>query len=469
MTISFRKTKIVATLGPASEGAAALRELIEAGVEIARVNFSHGDEAEKRRQFESLRAVAAANGRTLAILQDLQGPKIRVGWVRDGSMELVEGERLSIYADGREGRAGEIATSFSGLADAVAPGDPIFLDDGLLELAVRSVSAGVVEAEIVRGGILTSHKGMNLPGTRLNTPALTPKDEADLHFGLANGVDLVALSFVRQPEDAAPARRIMRQVGASPLLIAKIEKREALERLDDILRAFDGVMVGRGDLGVELGPEKVPLAQKRIIARANALGKPVITATQMLESMTQSRSPTRAEASDVANAVLDGTDAVMLSGETAIGAHPAEAVRAMDRILREAESVPCATSAFSSQSATLAVCAAAVKLASDVGAAALAALTRSGHTAQTLSCLRPPMPILALISKDEHLARRLSLWKGLFPLVVDTYPARDDAAQRIGDELRLRNVLPRGSQVVILGAAPGGPAGRTNFIRLLRL
>jgi len=467
----FRKTKIVATIGPASESPEQLGELIEAGVEIARVNFSHGDRAEKQRQIENVRRVAAEAGRPVAVLQDLQGPKVRIGEIRDGAATLVEGETLRIQAEPREGTATALSTSYPRLAAAVSVGDPIFLDDGLIELRVRSIAGGVIEAEIERGGVLTPHKGLNVPGAHIDLPALTPKDEADLRFGLSHGVDMVALSFVGGPEDAEAARAIMRAAGSSPLLIAKIEKRQGFERLDAILRVFDGVLVGRGDLGVDLTPEKVPLAQKRIIARANAHGKPVITATQMLESMTHSRSPTRAEASDVANAVLDGTDAVMLSGETAIGAHPAEAVRAMDRIVREAESAPIAIAPdrVGASSATLAVCAAAVKLASEVGASALAALTRSGRTAQTLSSLRPPMPILALLSRDERLARRLSLWGGLFPIVVEGYPAREDAAQRIGAELTTRGILPRGSLVVIVGAALGGPAGRTNFIRLLRL
>jgi pyruvate kinase len=351
------------------------------------------------------------------------------------------------------------------------PGASIYLDDGLLQLRVLSTSAGEVEAEVVRGGMLSSHKGVNLPGVKLDIPSLTEKDAADLRFALTHGVDLVALSFVRRPADAALPRAIMEEAGRETPLIAKIERQEALEQLPAVLRAFDGVMVARGDLGVELAPEKVPAAQKRIIERARSLGKPVITATQMLESMTQNPRPTRAEASDVANAVLDGTDAVMLSGETAVGMYPVETVRTMDRIVREAEAIPGARHGVvpEGHSDSQAVCSAAVRLAEELEVAAITALTRSGRTARMLSALAPPMPILAFLWEDNAMGRYLNLWRGVAPFVVDEAAGHEESARVIERELRSRKLVPEGSQVVVVGSAPGGPDGRTNFIRLLRV
>jgi pyruvate kinase len=339
-----------------------------------------------------------------------------------------------------------------------------------MELEVLSTRGSTVEARVIEGGVLHSRKGVNLPGVNLKTPALTEIDEAHLRIGLEAGVDFVALSFVRRPQDAESARRVMRQVGRSVPLIAKIEKREAVARIDAILRAFDGVMVARGDLGVEMAPERVPTIQKQIIDRANAVSKPVITATQMLESMTHSPRPTRAEASDVANAVTDGSDAVMLSGETAIGEYPLEAVRMMDRIAREAEQriAPRLHLDGLRRSTPLAFCTAAVHLAEEIGAAGLAALTRSGHTAQTLSSLRPSMPILALC-EDDASARRLCLWHGVVPLVMGSAPALEEAWQTMRREVSATGLVPAGSRIVLLGAAPGSRRGRTDFIRLVTL
>ena len=466
-----RRTKIVATLGPATEDEEVLRRIIEAGVEVVRVNFSHGDHDTHARQITSVRRMAEETDRDVAVLQDLQGPKIRIGALdASNAVELREGARFVITTRPMTGTEERVSTSYSGLPRDVRPGDPILLDDGLLELRVTEVSREEVICVVVRGGLLGEHKGMNLPGVSLNIPALTEKDRNDLCFGLAQGVDMVALSFVRRPQDAQPARQIMREAGRKVPLLAKIEKPEALKHLDPILRAFDGVMVARGDLGVELSPEKVPAAQKRIINRANVLGKPVITATQMLESMTHSTRPTRAEASDVANAVLDGTDAVMLSGETAIGEYPVEVVQAMDRIIREAETlvVPALPAAERRRTPGHAVCHAAVTLAADIGAEALAAFTRSGRTAQILSKLRPGVPIFALCERVST-ARRLALWRGVIPLLVEQSRRGDDVTVRIAQELQARALVPEGGDVVVVGAAPGGRAGRTNFIRLLHL
>ncbi|HEU0073850.1 MAG TPA: pyruvate kinase [Dehalococcoidia bacterium] len=466
MASGERQTKIVATVGPATASAEALRGLIGAGVDVLRLNSSHGTQAEKAAQIETIRRVAMEAGRQVAILQDLQGPKIRVGRLPGGAAQLREGETVRLT--GGEASAGAIPVSYAAFGEDLVRDDVIFLDDGSMQLRVESIRSNVVRATVIEGGRLLEGKGVNLPGVNLKTPAVTEKDEADLRFGLEAGVDFVALSFVRRPQDSEPARRIMREAGRVVPLIAKIEKREAVASIDGILRAFDGVMVARGDLGVEMAPERVPTAQKLIIDKANAMAKPVITATQMLESMTHSPKPTRAEASDVANAVTDGSDAVMLSGETAIGEYPLEAVRMMDRIAREAEQriAPRLHLDGVRRSTPRAFCIAAVQLAEEIGAAGLAALTRSGRTAQTLSSLRPSMPIFALC-EDDASARRLCLWHGVVPLVMGSTPALEEAWQTMRREVGATGLVSAGSRVVLLGAAPGSRRGRTDFIRLV--
>lgn len=467
----LRQTKIVATLGPASEDAKTVRRLVDAGVDVFRLNFSYGDHAYHGRLIEAVREASGAAGRAVAIMQDLQGPKIRVGDLEGGSVRLKRGDSLRIGHGAFAGTAARIPITYSRLARDVKAGDRILLDDGAIELRVASVRRDEVVCEVVDGGVLKSGKGMNVPGVAVRTPALTAKDRADLRFGLRAGVDFVALSFVRSPRDVASVRSVMKDAGRRVPVIAKIEKSQAIEQLDSILRAFDGAMVARGDLGVEIGPEHVPLEQKRIIERANVFGKPVITATQMLESMTASRRPTRAEVSDVANAVIDGTDAVMLSGETAAGRYPVEAVRAMDRIAREAGHVDYHVADLDPRRQTSrahAVCHAAVDLAREVGAPAIAALSRSGRTAQILAALRPRAPIYALCTRLE-IARRLTLYHGVVPFEVDRLTGEEQAIERIEQELRGRGLVPRGSDVVIVGAAPGGPAGQTNFLRLLTI
>src|SRR4051812_19432782 len=335
-----RRTKIVATLGPATSTAERIEALIHAGVDVVRLNFSHGTHAEHAAVFQMVRERAARLGRAVAIMQDLQGPKIRVGaLVNGGPLWLADGQEIAITTEpGMVGHDGLISTTYDHLPYDVRPGDRILLDDGLLELRVLGSDPPLVRAQVVHGGPLGEHKGINLPGVAVSAPALTEKDAADLAFGLALGVDYVALSFVRRPEDVMRARELMHSHHHAPVpIIVKLEKPEAIRELDAIVRAADGVMVARGDLAVEMSAEEVPPLQKRIIHKANAAGKPVITATQMLQSMTTNPRPTRAEASDVANAVLDGSDAVMLSGETAVGQYPVETVQAMARICVAAE------------------------------------------------------------------------------------------------------------------------------------
>ena len=451
----MRRTKIVATVGPATADRRVLRQLVDAGVNVLRINFSHGELATHGDEIALARLVAEESGRVVAVLQDLQGPKIRIGTLAKPAVELREGRRIRLTNQTISGTANAVTVSYSRLAKDVTPGDSILLDDGALELRVEAIAGDDVECVVVRGGTLRPRKGVNLPGVAVRAPALTEKDRTDLRFGLAQGVDMVALSFVRHPKDADAARRVMSQSGRNVPLLAKIERPEALDHLDGILRAFDGVMVARGDLGVELSPEKVPTAQKEIIARANRLGKPVITATQMLESMTHSPRPTRAEASDVANAVLDGTDAVMLSGETAVGEFPVQTVQAMDRIVREAETIAVADQPIVEGRTTQshAVCHAAATLAREVGAGAIAAFTRSGRTAQILSKLRPAIPIIALCERPAT-ANQLALWRGIMPLVVKSARG-DDLVESVARELRAQGVMQEGGIVVVVGAAPG--------------
>jgi pyruvate kinase len=466
----FRRTKIVATVGPASSDIEVLRRLVEAGVDVMRLNFSHGDHDEKRAVIANIREVEAEAGRPIAILQDIQGPKIRVGAIREPPLRLEPGDYLDIHGDGREGEPGHISTNYENLVHETDPGESIFLDDGYIELRVTEEYDTTVRCQVVIGGELNPGKGVNLPGANLSVDTLTEKDCEDLRFGIEHGVDYVALSFVRHPGDASKAREVMRRSGRPVPVIAKVEKREAVDRMNSVLRAFDGAMVARGDLGVELRPEKVPTVQKQLIARALELRRPVITATQMLESMTFNRRPTRAEASDVANAVLDGTHAVMLSGETAIGKHPVEVVKAMHRIVVEAEHLiePGLHLDQDSPSANSAVCQAGVQLAEQVDADAIVAFGRSGRTAQTLSSMNPLRPVIALC-ESAQLARRLCLWRGVMPVLVGPARREETAAARIEREMENRQILPAGSLIVSVGSAPGSRTSQSNYIRLIRL
>ncbi len=466
----FRRTKIVATIGPASSDRATLRSLMDAGVDVMRLNFSHGDHEEKQALITCIREVEAEAGRPIAILQDIQGPKIRVGAIREPPLHLEPGDVLEIHGDGREGEPGHISTNYENLVHETDPGHSIFLDDGAIELRVTEEYDTTVRCEVIVGGDLYPGKGVNLPGASMNVEALTEKDHEDLRFGIQHGVDYVALSFVRSAQDATKARQVMTGLGPPVPLLAKVEKKEAVDRMNAVLRAFDGAMVARGDLGVELRPEKVPGVQKQLIERCIDLGRPVITATQMLESMTENRRPTRAEASDVANAVWDGTHAVMLSGETAIGKHPVEVVKAMHRIVVEAERIvgPGLHLEHDPPSSNSAVCQAAVHLADQVKAEAIVAFGGSGRTAQTLSSLQPHSPIIALCENVKQ-ARRLCLWRSVMPVLVGPARREETAAARIIREMESRQILPAGSLIVSVGSAPGSGTSQSNYIRLIKL
>lgn len=470
----WRRTKIVATVGPATGDPDRLRALMEAGVDVMRFNFSHGTREEHLRRIEWVRRLSGELGRPVAILQDLQGPKIRVGQLQNHRpVVLEEGREVVISPDPEGGTADRLSTTYPQLPRELRAGDRILLADGELELRVTSVGPQEVRARVVRGGVLEEHKGINLPGVALQTPALTDKDVDDLRFGLQVGVDLVALSFVRRAEDVSRAREVMTQAGRMVPLVAKLEKAEAVDHLNEILEASDGVMVARGDLGVELAPERVPILQKHIIRRANELGIPVITATQMLDSMVDHPRPSRAEASDVANAILDGTDAVMLSEETAVGKYPVEAVRMMDRIAVEVE----ATSPQLYQpprpherrlGISEAVAAAACRLSHDLRAKAIVVITRSGRTAQLVSSCRPAEPIVAL-TEDDAVARRLCLWWGVHPVVTEFREDTDAMLAHAEEELLRRRLVEPGDVLVVTGSAPIIARGRTNFVKVHRI
>ncbi len=413
------RTKVVATLGPSSADRGTLGQMIDAGLDVVRLNFSHGTREQHLANIRMVREVAAEHGGEVAILADLQGPKIRVGVVPDEGIRLVTGGTCELVAGVQHADPPAIPVVYEQLAQDVRPGNRILLDDGALDLSVVSVNGNRVRCQVHQGGVVRSRKGVNLPGVAVSAPSLTEKDVADLAIAVEGKVDYMALSFVRRPQDVIQARQAIRALGASIPVVAKLERPEVLDDLDAIVQASDGVMVARGDLGVEVAVERVPAIQKRIIARANALGVPVITATQMLESMITSARPTRAEASDVANAVFDGTDAVMLSGETAVGAHPVAAVHAMGQIIHEAEKnpellvpPPPPRASEDGLGVAAAVCRAAVDAADDLGAEAIVALTYTGATARLVSRFRPRTPIVG-ITPNEETRRRMALYWGV--------------------------------------------------------
>ena len=463
----MRRAKIVGTIGPASESPALLGKLIAAGLDVARLNFSHGSHEQHARAIAAIRSAAAAAGRPIAILQDLQGPRIRIGNLAE-PVSVESGQTLTLTTDSQAG-GGAIPVTYESLPADVKPGDRILIDDGLIELAVEEAGRQTIRCRVVTGGTIRPHKGMNLPGVAVSAPAFGEKDRADLSFGLSHGVDYVGLSFVRGPEDVLAARAWMKKYDAEAAIIAKIERPEAVERLEEIVAVSDGVMIARGDLAVETSPEAVPLIQKRIIRLCNERRVLVITATQMLESMTASPRPTRAEASDVANAVLDGTDAVMLSGETASGRYPVEAVETMARIVAAAEQgqeqAPIPAQAPSPTPFPAAVCAAGARAAHETGARVVVAFTESGTTARLLSKERPPVPIVAYTPHDA-VRRRMALYWGVLPRAMRTIPNTDELIRELERSLREEKLAGSGDRIVILLGAPAGTRGGTNLMKL---
>jgi pyruvate kinase len=474
----MRRTKIVATVGPASRSPQKLEQLVQAGVNVFRLNFSHGSHEEHLAVITSVREIAARLSKPVALLQDLSGPKIRTGKVREG-VELVNGARIAITTEAiAEGDSELISTTYEALPRDVKPGDRVLLDDGNLELRVVRSAGSRVECEVVDGGPLRSNKGINLPGVALSTPALTEKDRRDLAFGVEHGVDFLALSFVRQAQDLEEVRALVTATGACTSLIAKIEKPQALDNLEAILAAADGVMVARGDLGVELGTENVPIAQKRIIAAANNAGRVVITATQMLESMIENPRPTRAEASDVANAILDGTDAVMLSGESAVGKFPVETVETMARIAlyteeHGASSIrrrdarrsdhprgPQAPGTPITRSLTRVAC----SVAEELDCKLILAFTESGITARLLAMHRPRVPVVA-VTPSEQVYRQLALCWGVVPVRADLSGSTDDLLTIGEQQLRARGIVDSGDTILML-SGHSAAAAATNMLRV---
>lgn len=469
----YRSTKIVATVGPASESEEQLSMLMIAGVNVFRLNFSHGDHENKARIIATIRQLSQQNKRAVAILGDLQGPKIRTGLMKNGSMLLTPGSEVTMTTRDVLGEGKTIPTIYANLPGDVLPGHRILLDDGLMELEVISSTGTEVTCRVINGGLLKDRKGINLPGVNVSAPALTEKDLLDLDFCIAQELDYLALSFVREARDVVALKEILNSKNSPIRVIAKIEKPEAVDNFLSILDASDGIMVARGDLGVEMSPEKVPLIQKQIIRQCKNAGKPVITATQMLESMIHNPRPTRAETSDVANAILDGTDAVMLSGETAAGEYPVEAVSVMVRVAKDVEAdsrlkskvyepisenhvIPCLTEAIGQ---------AACRVAEWVNASAILAFTQTGSTAALVAKFRPNIPIIA-VTPSRSVRRRMALYSGVHALRVEIEGNTEAQIEKVNDAVIKSGWLKEGEFVVLTMGSPISDPGTTNLLKV---
>ena len=469
----MRHTKIIATVGPASSEPAVLDALIAAGVDIIRLNFSHGTQSEHAGRFHQVREAARRADRHIAILQDLSGPKIRTGRLEGGQpIPLRAGDALVIAIGADVGRAGRVSTTYAELAAKVSKGDHLLLDDGKIELVVESASATEIHTRVLDGGDLGEHKGINAPHVPLQT-GLTEKDRSDLAFGLALGVDLVAVSFVQTAEDITRVRTLVAEAGSPKVpIVAKLERPEAIDHLDEILDASDAVMVARGDLGLEIPLERVPRVQKEILRKARARGVPTIVATQVLESMRLEPRPTRAEASDAAGAVDGGADAIMLSAETATGLYPVRSVEVLAAIIRDAESMPPVWTDPGAGQPNVdhmrALSEAAVMLARRSGAHAIVAVTREGKTAKRLAAIRPQAPILAATDCAE-VARRLSLWRGVVPMVCDLSGDIEAVIARVVDNAARRSAAPENATLVFVNTSADLDKGAANFVRIRRV
>ncbi len=467
----MRRARIVCTIGPATESPEQVQVLVDAGMDVARLNRSHGDTAWHEQVYRNVRAAALASGRPVAVLVDLQGPKIRLGAFGDGPHELAVGDVLTITTQDVVGTRDRVSTTHPGLAADVHPGDPILVDDGKVQLRVTAVDGTEVVTRVEVPGTVSDHKGLNLPGAAVSVPALSDKDEQDLRWALKVGADVVALSFVRSAADYHAVRRVMEDEGRIVPVIAKIEKPQAVDNLPEIVRAFDGIMVARGDLGVELALDRVPLVQKDAVAMARQQAKPVIVATQVLESMITAPRPTRAEASDCANAVLDGADAVMLSGETSIGKYPVEAVRTMSRIIETTESsgldriAPLVPNPMHDDGP---ITRAAVQIGTNMDVKYLVTFTESGGSARRLSRLRPEIPILAF-TPVEHTRNMLSLSWGAQTYMVPEVGNTDDMVRLVDLTLRANRLAEFGDLVVVVAGTPVGQIGSTNTLLVHRI
>jgi pyruvate kinase len=465
-----RKTKVLCTIGPASESPRIMEALIRAGMDVARLNFSHGTQDEHLRKIKTIRQVAERLEKPVSILQDLSGPKIRVGKVKEGGVELKKGEKF--FMTNREiiGDEQGVSVNYATLPEEVKPGDSILLADGMIELRVLESDGQNVQCRIVVGGVLTSQKGVNFPTRSILASAFTEKDRQDLLFGIKHGIDLIALSYVKGAGDIESVRLILRSASADIPIIAKIERKEALDHMEEILPASDGIMVARGDLGVETPLEKIPNVQKKLIRMANALGKPVITATQMLRSMVDHTQPTRAEVTDVVNAIYDGTDAIMLSEETASGQFPAEAAQMMAKIAQSAEEeFPfeqfLKREIEEEKNLPQAISHAASSLAKEVKAAAIVTPTESGSTAQWVSRLRPRQPILAL-SRHLSTIKRLNLCWGVCPVLIPDWKDTDDMLERSRRIPKELGMAKSGDRIIVIAGVPISIPGTTNLIKV---
>ena len=464
----MRRAKIVCTLGPATDTYERVRELAEAGMNVARLNMSHGTREDHERVYDHVRRVASELGTAIAILGDLQGPKIRLGRFADGPVTLVEGDLFTITTDPIEGDVNRCSTTYEGLPGDVGPGDEILIDDGRVRLRAKDVTDTDVTCTVEIGGQISNHKGINLPGVQVSVPAMSDKDVEDLRWALRQGVDFVAVSFVRSADDAEPVRAVMHEEGILRPVIAKIEKPQAIDNLDEVMDVFDGVMVARGDLGVELPLEEVPLVQKVIIEKARRNAKPVIVATQMLESMISAPRPTRAEASDVANAVLDGADAVMLSGETSVGAYPIQTVRTMARIIESTEQhgqLRMASLTWKPKTKSGVICRAAADVAEAVDATYLVAFTTSGDSARRMSRYRSRVPVIAF-TPDPVVRSQLAMSWGVETFTVPYVKHTDDMVLQVDKALLDIGRCDEGNQVVIVAGSPPGIPGSTNALRV---
>ncbi|MEN8135345.1 MAG: pyruvate kinase [Thermodesulfobacteriota bacterium] len=474
-----RRTKIIATIGPATANEKDLLALMKADVNVFRFNFSHGSSEGKRAVIKLVRQLAEREGRVIAILGDLQGPKIRTGEMQNGALELRPGTEVRITTENAIGKDELIPTSYRNLPNDVVKGDRILIDDGAIELKVLSVRGEDVLCLVVTGGTVGDHKGINLPGVKVSAPALTDKDLEDVVFCIQEQLDFIALSFVRQASDIVHLKKHLKSLKSNIRIIAKIEKPEAVSDFATILNVADGIMVARGDLGVEMNPEKVPLLQKNIIAKCNRAGKPVITATQMLESMIHNPQPTRAETSDVANAILDGTDAVMLSGETAIGHYPHQTIRVINRVAQDIERssqrgnnspflVEREPRRITKTSATEAIGQAACRVAGEVKAKAILAFTQTGNTATLVAKYRPPIPIYA-VTPSLEVQRRMCLYRGVRALVVNYQGSTEAQIDEVEKAVLASGVMPEDSTVVITMGSPLSSPGTTNLLKIHRL
>jgi pyruvate kinase len=470
-----RRAKIVCTLGPATSTAPALTELVDAGMDVARFNFSHGTRAEHSVVYGLIRQIAADSGRAVGVLADLQGPKIRLGEFAEGPVVWADGEQIVITTAECPGDHDRVSTTYGGLSTDVRPGDRLLVDDGKVDLRVVDVTGDDIRCEVVHGGPVSDHKGISLPGIDVSVPPLSEKDIEDLKFALALGVDMVAMSFVRSPEEVKLAHAIMDEVGRRVPIIAKLEKPEAVSDLPAIVEAFDGLMVARGDLGVEMPLEQIPLVQKRAIRLCREAAKPVIVATQMLDSMISDLRPTRAEVSDVANAVFDGADAVMLSAETSVGLHPAHTVATMGRIVEAAETgaskgAPDWAACEDGEDAVFgdAIAAAACEVGRRLGAAALLCFTRTGDTALRLAQQRSPLPLLAFVH-DESVRARLAYSWGVESAVVAPAAKAETMATEVSRALVAMGTCHPGDVVVVVSGSRSGVAGYTDSVRVLRI